>query len=848
MPPVYTTHSLSLRTMRPLLLVTVLFVLYSPFAQSQQNRYLTFGTYTDASVPSTGDGEVLLAANSGGEVCVETDYYLVRINTDGSLGYSKLITDLKAIPDRGGLHALTIDDDGDCYLAGQGRVLATPGAYQSGKSFAMYVVKLDPQGNTAFATFVGGSGNDIPSGVALDGNRNIWLTGTTNSNDFPVSANAIQSSFQGGGNDAFIAELNSTGSQLLYGTYLGGSGSESIFYYYDGGITVDPNGNVYVTGTTESTNFPVLNALEPTLSAPWNSFITKLDISGTLLYSTYFGQTGETTSIGIAADAAGEAYITGEALNPTGFPQVNPILGEISGYFIAKLNSTGSGLVYSTFFGQGDGETVASPHADSQGDLLVVGGGLVDQVNPIQSDTTSYHLSELDPNGTLIFSSYLGTPAARNDTKSAALGMDSTGNAYIGYAAAETSPPLLKPIFGSYSPFHESGPAVAKLAVGTGISFSMPGTVQYPPGLVGNTQNAAMVTLFNTGTTDINISEIATNGDDFLFQGNQCPATLTAGTQCDLFVAFSPTGGGARNGTIVINDDSPGNPHIIQLTGVGLTPGVSINPTSLTFSAQGIDTTSPAQNVTLTNTGGASLSISHIGFIGTNPGDFAETNNCGTSLAAGTSCSISVVFTPTQLGPRTAVLSITDAVGNQTVDLTGTGAVSLGLSIPSGGTNSATVNAGSTAKYTLSIGGGGLSGTAILTCAGAPTGATCSLPDSLNVSDTNASDFTVTISTTAKSSAAMQRRSPTFTWFWAIAMLGLALLPGERRTRQFARRLAGITSLFLLTLLVSCGGGGGSSSGGGSGSGGTPAGTYTLTVTATMGTAQQSQSLKLTVN
>lgn len=172
----------------------------------------------------------------------------------------------------------------------------------------------------------------------------------------------------------------------------------------------------------------------------------------------------------------------------------------------------------------------------------------------------------------------------------------------------------------------------------------------------------------------------------------------------------------------------------------------------------------------------------------------------------------------------------------------------LKLAIPPGGSSSAIVNAGSTAKYTLSIGGGGLSGTATLTCTGAPTGANCSLPDTVNVSDTQASNFTVSVSTMARSNTALQPRSPTFTWFWATAMIGLVWLPGERRARQFARRLAGIASLLLLALLVSCGGGGSSSNGGGSDSGGTPAGTYTLTITATMGTVKQSQALTLTVH
>jgi hypothetical protein len=276
---------------------------------------------------------------------------------------------------------------------------------------------------------------------------------------------------------------------------------------------------------------------------------------------------------------------------------------------------------------------------------------------------------------------------------------------------------------------------------------------------------------------------------------------------------------------------------------VGLTPIAVVTPLALTFPSQAVNTTSPAQKVTLQNTGGASLSISQIAVSGANSADFNQTNTCGSGLAANASCSISVTFKPAAAGTRTGTLTISDSAGNQTVKLTGIGA-SLGLGVASGGSDSATVSAGSTAMYTLSIGGGGVSGTATLSCTGAPPGATCFIPGSVNVSDTQASNFMVNVSTTARSNTSLQRRALTFPWFWATAMIGLVWLPGERRTSHVARRIAGIASLLLLILSASCGGGGG---GGGSGSAGTPAGTYKLTVAATIGTTRQTQVLKLTV-
>jgi Abnormal spindle-like microcephaly-assoc'd, ASPM-SPD-2-Hydin/Beta-propeller repeat len=805
------------------------------FAQTPQNRYSAYSTYLDPD-PRTQihDQAPSIAATTSGQVCAVTEYFLSLINPDGTLVYQKAITSLGVFKDFGAPFRVAIDSAGDCYLAGYGPIVPTPGAYQSKKSTGMYVAKFDPHGNNVFATYMGGSGYDVPiGGIALDPSGNIWLTGTTNSNDFPVTPNAIQSSFQGGATDAFIAELNPAGTMLLYGTYLGGSNDESSTEYYaTGGIAIDSSGNVYVTGTTFSTNFPVLNALQPTLSGTNDAFVTKISNAGTLLYSTYYGG-GAVFSTGIAADSAGEASFVAFASSG-------------AAGFVTKLNSDDSALVYSTFL---PGLVPSSIQVDSFGNASFAGitpGYIVQLLNPIQSEPSCCFLMDLDPNGNLIFSSQFGGPTDEaGEEMKVWMGMDSNSNVYVGspvYGAF--SPPLLSPIYGTFSPCCYDEPLLTKIALGTGASFSMPTTWQFAGEQVGSTKTLA-VTLYNTGTTDIDISGITVN-EDFTLVGNLCHGTLTAGTQCNLTVSFTPTEGGARNGTITINDDSPGNPHIIQLAGIGLAPGISLNPTTLTFPAQGINSTSPAQNVTMQNTGGASLSISQIAISGANAGDFAELNTCGLSLAAGASCTISVTFTPTALGPRAATLNIIDAVGTQTVNLTGTGTTSLGLGIASGGSSSATVTAGSKATYTLSIGGGGLSGTATLSCTGAPAEATCTVPDSENLSATTASTLTVTVTTTAPSSAALQKRPSSLVWFWAVALIGIVWLPAGQQSRRFAWRSAAILSLLLVMFLASCGGGNGG--GGTGGSGGTPAGTYNLTVMATMGSTHQSQALKLTVN
>jgi hypothetical protein len=194
---------------------------------------------------------------------------------------------------------------------------------------------------------------------------------------------------------------------------------------------------------------------------------------------------------------------------------------------------------------------------------------------------------------------------------------------------------------------------------------------------VGTASAAQAVTLTNSGTTVViltNITITGTNGGDFA-QTNNCGASLAAGANCAINVTFTPTATGARSGTLTITDNVAGSPQTVGLTGTGAAPAASLAPTSLAFGNQSVGVASAAQAVTLTNSGNAALTLTSITFTGTNAGDFSQTNNCGSSLAAGANCSISVTFKPTATGARSATLTVTDnAPGSpQTAALTGTG-------------------------------------------------------------------------------------------------------------------------------------------------------------------------------
>jgi len=219
--------------------------------------------------------------------------------------------------------------------------------------------------------------------------------------------------------------------------------------------------------------------------------------------------------------------------------------------------------------------------------------------------------------------------------------------------------------------------------IGTTAKLS-PTSLNFGTVAIGTTSAAKTATLTNVGTTSLSINGVAitgTNAGDFA-QTHTCGSSLAAGASCTISVTFKPTASGTRSAALSVTDNAAGSPQKVPVSGIGTT--AKLSPTSLSFGTVAIGTTSPAKTVTLTNVGTTSLSITGIAITGTNTGDFAQTHTCGTSLAAGASCSINVTFKPTASGTRTATLSISDNGGGspQSVPLSGTG---VGSCTPFGG-------------------------------------------------------------------------------------------------------------------------------------------------------------------
>jgi hypothetical protein len=243
-----------------------------------------------------------------------------------------------------------------------------------------FVTKLNPAGSgLAYSTYLGGRDLEVGSGIAVDGAGSAYVTGFTWSNDFPTTAGAFDTSYGGGlKTDAFVTKLNATGSDLAYSTYLGGSGTDG-----GGGIAADAAGSAYVTGSTASRNFPTsTGSFDRSFNggAGWvggDAFVTKLNAAGSrLVYSTYLGGGGREGGLGIAVDGAGGAYVTGVTAS-TRFPTTAGAFDRSyrGGFdpFVAKLNTRGSVLAYSTYLG-GAGEDFGNGIAvDGAGSAYVTG-------------------------------------------------------------------------------------------------------------------------------------------------------------------------------------------------------------------------------------------------------------------------------------------------------------------------------------------------------------------------------------------------------------------------------------------------------------------------------------------
>lgn len=352
---------------------------------------------------------------------------------------------------------VAVDAAGNAYVAGEidsTTGFSTPGGLQTGIAGATdaFVAKLSPTGTLLYATYYGGTGIDSAWSIALDAGGAIYFSGRTTSTDLPTQT-PVQPA-NGGGYDAFVAKLDPTGASLVFASYLGGNGNDNAE-----AIAVGPAGKAVLTGVTESTNFPVQNALIPTFRGVRDAFVTQLATNGqSLEWSTYFGgsetEAPDETGVGLAVDGLNNVVVCGTtesddipiaaALQPT-------FAGGTRDGYLAKLSPTGT-IVFSTYLGKSGGDTLRALTLDSR-NFIYLGGASrsfnFPLLNPIQKQKSVNYdavILKIDPTGQrIVFSTYLGGNAA-DAVRSIAV--DAKRNVYVHGQTISTDFPQAVPLVG----------------------------------------------------------------------------------------------------------------------------------------------------------------------------------------------------------------------------------------------------------------------------------------------------------------------------------------------------------------------------------------------------------------
>jgi len=843
------------------------------------------------------------------------DAFVAKLNPQGTgLVYS---TYLGGTGDDRGVR-IAVDASGQAYVAGFTDSVDFPtvspvqGANGGGACgttaypnpcYDAFAAKLSASGSSlVYSTYLGGTGDDFASSIAADSNGNTYIGGLTAGPNFPVTYGALQTGYGGGPFDGFVAKINPSGSALVYSTYIGGSQEDHV-----SDIVLDSSGDVYLTGQTNSANFPVQGGFMPKYTAGacgsalsnfpcFESFVSKLNAAGSaLVYSSYLGGTAASYGSGIALDASGAAYVTGWTTSKD-FP-VTPgaydtVWGGSNEAFVAKIAAAGDAINYATYLGSINPDQANAIVVDGSGNATIAGfayGGKFPVASPLQAASGGFYdaiVSKFNATGsTLLFSTYLGGAGdeAAND-----LALDSSGNLYVAGDTFSTDFPVTTPALttgytgGSYDAW------IAKIGPQNAAGLTaVPNPLAFAGQEINTTSTPSIIKLGDAGSAALSIAGISVTGD--FAETSQCGKTVSAGTQCTISGTFTPAETGTRTGTLVITDSAEGSPHTVKLSGFGTSgavslsaaslnfglvtvgttstqtvtltnpapspldlssiragggftesntcgsvvnpggscaiavsfspaalgtsvgtltltdtglgspqtitlsgtgatpPAASLSPSALTFGSQGVGATSPPQTVTLSNTGGAPIAIAGI----TTAGNFAESNNCGSSLAPGASCAISVTFTPQQTGSTSGTLALSDnAAGSpQTVSLTGSGVISFTLAA---NPSSVTVLQGTgQAQFTLSAStSNGFTGSIVLgceniapaTCAFGPASIDPGQSSTLTVGNLNAVtssslSFTVTgtVATASQTSSTSSSSSGSGTAFSGTAMATLTL-------------------------------------------------------------------------
>ncbi|MCB0254949.1 MAG: SBBP repeat-containing protein [Anaerolineae bacterium] len=363
-----------------------------------------------------------------------------------------------------------LDHGVDITIDSQGNAYALVYTYDNTfNEYGFYVAKIAPDGSVLWTTYLGGSGIDYGTGIAVDANGDAYITGQTGSSDFPV-VNAMQSQMNGPG-DAFISRLDSDDGSLVFSTYFGGNRHE-----HGGDLIVGSNGDIYLTGATDSADFPTVDPIQSNLTLTicfcYDSFVTRLSGDGsTVLFSTYLGGSQDDKGRAIGLDDDLNIYFAGNT-GSDDFPLHNALQatfgGDMYDAFAARIAADGSMLDYSTYLGGEQWDIVNRMAVDGMGNAFVTGftgsqaypttpgsfqpqfaGGInacgQPPFDPLRNCYDVYVTKLAPDGGSFGYSTFIG---GGRDEEGRGIAVDAAGNAYvIGYT---TSPDF--PLQGSPDP------------------------------------------------------------------------------------------------------------------------------------------------------------------------------------------------------------------------------------------------------------------------------------------------------------------------------------------------------------------------------------------------------------
>lgn len=547
---------------------------------------------------------------------------------------------------------IAVDSSGSAYLVGNTTAMPGKNALQSSVVGGpnAFITKFSPDGSSlVFSTYLGGRSayffsyaGDFATGVAVDHLGNVHVVGTSSSCDFPLSLNAwstdcVNNEYT---QKVFVTTFSPTGNQMLFSTFLENGFSE--------GIAVDGSGNTYVTGVATSNNFPLLNEIEQnpqpstTLLYGSNSFVTELDLTGRILFSTYLGQTGGgAQAAGIAVDSKGGIYVSGTGQGD--FPLLHAIPAQV------QQNST-----YSVFL------TKISPANVPQISVSPRRSPIIALRNVSSVPLT---ISSITPSTNFTKDGDCGTTLAPGTGCTLILVGKADNKSYGWVTIASNASTSPQTFVISKSPTGDS--------VGANLAI-YPLGVQFPAQLIGSTSAQQKVVITNSGVLPAAINSISLIQPASFSETNDCPGLLEPFSYCTISITYNASTTSDSAAVAIVHD--PGQTRdTVYLNGVGSNSAILASTPGLDFGTQYVGSASLARIVNFVNTSTYPATISGL----TASTGFTQVNTCTAPLAPQAECRVAVSYVPTTNESPTGQLTASNLGpgGPQAVTLSGLGRI-----------------------------------------------------------------------------------------------------------------------------------------------------------------------------